>query len=255
MTAASPSETSTQTLPAPAGRRGQSLGRWFFRIKYELPRFRPMLPGLLRQGRVKLNEGRRGIHVRYDVWTRACESGRWTHSKAQCSACGWWCSLVLLQPLEGDKLLQTTDKTSMTKHIFSSSTVLFRRTSALESLDLSALLNLAENPSFAPQCCLKHKSSMMWCFSFLSQENTHTHKHMHARAHTHPTIGKIYLLGPNLHNTATQTYCTLAWTSHVCGNSPCISPGLNQPDHLTLYSSSWYKLLTAVSVLRTPWVS
>ena len=49
---------------------------------------------------------------------------------------------------------KTTDKTSMTKHIFSSSTVLFRRTPALESLDLSALLNLAENPSLAPQHCL-----------------------------------------------------------------------------------------------------
>lgn len=51
------------------------------------------------------------------MWARACESGRWTHSKAQCSACVdndahsccynlWW------------QLVQATDKTSMTKHGF-----------------------------------------------------------------------------------------------------------------------------------------
>ena len=208
----------------PAGRRGQPLGRWFFRIKYELPRFRPVLPGLLWQGRVKLNVGRRGIHVRYDAWTRACESGRWTHSKAQCSACGWWCSLVLLQPLEGDKLLQNNRQNIDDKAHF---LFFYRSVSAHPCLGIFGSFGSLESG---------RKSLFSTATLFITQDlddvvllllqsrkhsRTQTHARTHARTHppthTHPTIGKIYLLGPNLHNTATQTYCTSA-----CGQAMCV---------------------------------
>lgn len=57
-------------------------------------------------------------------------------------------------------------KTSMTCHIFSSPAAPFRRPppsipvsllQPFKSLDLSALLNVAERPSLAPEYCWKHK--------------------------------------------------------------------------------------------------
>lgn len=147
--------------------------------------------------------------------SRACESGRWTHSKAQCSACGWWCSFMLLQPL------MTATANDRRHH---------KRRSAF-SCPLQ--LHFDASPSSLRFLWIfgSFSSSRLWqniplfehqikfslirrfgAFSLFSQVFFICCR----RIYTHPKIGWVYLSGQNLHNTATQP------------KPPVFSPGLKQ---------------------------
>lgn len=116
-----------------------------------------------------------------------------------------------------------TDITSMTHVTFSLLLLLYFDTSPshptppqvpvsllqpFKSLDLSALLNAAEHPSLAPENTKSSLNQVIWCFFCFSRVLFICFRIIHT--HTYPIIGEVYLLGQNLHNTATQPSCTLA---------------------------------------------
>lgn len=154
---------------------------------------------------------------------------------------------MLLQPLEGDKLLQNNRQNIDDKAHF---LFFYRSVSAHPCLGIFGSFGSLESG---------RKSLFSTATLFITQDlddvvllllqsrkhsRTQTHARTHARTHapTHPYTpydrqNLPFRTKPAQYSHTNILYVSM-WTSHVCGNSPCISPGLNQPDHLTLYSSS-----------------
>lgn len=124
-------------------------------------------------------------------------------------------------------------------------------TPVFESLDLSALWNLAEHPSVAPEYCWKVLADRVtWCFSLFRSP-----LHMFLEEYTHSLYDRQSLpfrtkpAQPQPHkHTALQVS---VWTNPVCGNSPIsLAQGwISQITWLRVPAAD-IKMHTAASFLR-----